>query len=62
MLTHSGGGDFAEKLFRAGAIGMIHISMSRGGYIHHCNIGAEWGTPSADAEPYSKYSSSRCIF
>ncbi len=19
------------------------------GYIHHCNIGAEWGTPSADA-------------
>ena len=49
VLTHSGGGDFAEKLFRAGAIGMIHISMSRGGYIHHCNIGAEWGTPSADA-------------
>ena len=29
VLTHSGGGDFAEKLFRAGAIGMIHIRMSR---------------------------------
>lgn len=47
VLTSESGGDFAEKLYRAGAEGMIHISSSRGGYIHHSNIGAEWGTPCA---------------
>lgn len=47
VLTYASGGDFAEKLSRAGAQGMLHISKSRGGYIHHGNIGAAWGTPSA---------------
>ncbi len=47
VLTHESGGDFAERLYRAGAVGMLHISSSHGGYIHHSNIGAEWGTPCA---------------
>jgi aminopeptidase YwaD len=47
VLTHASGGEFAEQLARAGAVGMIHISISKGGFIHHGNIGAEWGTPSA---------------
>lgn len=47
VLTKESGGDFAEKLYRAGAVGMVHISSSPGGYIHHSNIGAEWGTPCA---------------
>lgn len=47
VLTRESGGDFAERLYRAGAAGMLHISSSPGGYIHHSNIGAEWGTPCA---------------
>lgn len=47
VLTNENGGEFAECLYRAGALGMLHISRSQGGYIHHSNIGAEWGTPCA---------------
>lgn len=47
VLTRESGGGFAERLQRAGAVGMLHINNSRGGYIHHSNIGAEWGTPCA---------------
>ena len=47
VLTNENGGEFAECLYRAGALGMLHISGSQGGYIHHSNIGAEWGTPCA---------------
>lgn len=47
VLTKESGGEFAERLYRAGALGMLHISSSQGGYIHHSNIGAEWGTPCA---------------
>lgn len=47
VLTRESGGAFAERLHRAGAVGMIHMNNSRGGYIHHSNIGAEWGTPCA---------------
>lgn len=47
VLTRESGGEFAERLYRAGAVGMLHINNSRGGYIHHSNIGAEWGTPCA---------------
>lgn len=46
VLTYASGGDFAERLKRAGAKGILHISKSHGGYIHHSNIGITWGTPS----------------
>ena len=45
VLSHSSGGGFAERVSRAGGKGIIHISQSPGGYIHHSNISAEWGTP-----------------
>ena len=48
VLSRSGGGDFAEQIARAGGLGLLHISASPGGYIHHSNIGAMWGTPCPD--------------
>lgn len=49
VLSRSGGGEFAEQIARAGGLGLLHISSSPGGYIHHSNIGAVWGTPCPDA-------------
>lgn len=45
VLTRSSGGAFAERVSRAGGRGVLHISRSPGGYIHHDNISASWGTP-----------------
>ena len=45
VLSHASGGEFAEKVFQAGGKGLIHINSSPGGYIHHSNISAVWGTP-----------------
>lgn len=45
VLSRSSGGGFAERVSRAGGKGILHISQSPGGYIHHSNISAAWGTP-----------------
>lgn len=41
-------GDFINKAYRAGAKAVIHISPTKGGYIHHSGIGAIWGNPGSD--------------
>ena len=51
VLSRSGGGAFAEKILRAGGLGLLHISPSRGGYIHHSNVDSIWGTPCPSDRP-----------
>ena len=38
--------DFINKAYQAGALAILHISMTKGGYIHHSGIGTVWGNPS----------------
>ncbi len=45
VLSHAGGGKFADEVKRAGGLAVVHINESPGGYIHHDNISAVWGTP-----------------
>lgn len=55
VLTWDGKGDFALHARQAGAKGVVHICASRGGYIHHSNIGVVWGTPGLDDEVYMRF-------
>lgn len=40
--------DFINQAYRAGALAVLHISITKGGYIHHAGIGTIWGNPSAE--------------
>lgn len=47
VLTHFAS-DVAYKYFCAGALAVLHISNTPGGYIHHKGIGTIWGNPSSE--------------
>lgn len=40
--------DFINQAYRAGALAVLHISITKGGYIHHSGIGVVWGNPTVD--------------
>lgn len=52
VLSWESGGKFAEQVRQAGGKGILHISPTQGGYIHHSNIGSVWGTPCGPEEAY----------
>lgn len=55
VLTWDGKGDFARKALDAGALAVLHICGTKGGYIHHSNIGRVWGTPGLDEAVYMRF-------
>lgn len=55
VLTWANKGDFAARARQNGAKAILHISASKGGYIHHRNIGSVWGTPTLDDGPWMKF-------
>ena len=40
--------DFINQAYRAGALAVLHISITKGGYIHHSGIGTVWGNPTIE--------------
>jgi aminopeptidase YwaD len=52
ILTRDGRAEFADRLKKAGALGMVSIWPAEDGMLHHSNIGPIWGTP--DTRDYDR--------
>ena len=48
IVLSRGKADFINKAYLAGALAVLHISITKGGYIHHCGIGTIWGNPASE--------------
>lgn len=45
VLSREGASTFADRLYKAGAVGMVHIWPVHDNMLHHSNIDPIWGTP-----------------